>query len=60
MEKRQQPDIPPFPDCTWQLVAGAVGLALVRSDTVFIRALGVAITTLSTLRIVKKMADIVG
>lgn len=59
MEKCRQQDTPPFVDCTWQLVAGAVGLVLVRSDSVIIRAVGVAITTFSTLQIVKKMADIV-
>lgn len=56
MKHIAQQDNIPFPDCTWQLVTGAVGLVLIRSNTVVIRAIGVAITTLSTLQIVKKMA----
>ncbi|HHX4812346.1 TPA: hypothetical protein ACVBYD_000652 [Yersinia enterocolitica] len=54
-----QQDTAPFPDCTCQLVAGAVGLVLIRSDAVVIRALGAAITMLSTLQTVKKMARLV-
>ncbi|EKI3327117.1 hypothetical protein PEH87_005118 [Salmonella enterica] len=53
-----QQETPPLPDCTLDLVAGAVGMVLIRSDTVIIRAPGVAITTFSTLRILKKMADL--
>jgi stage V sporulation protein SpoVS len=52
-------DTAPFPDCTCQLVAGAVGLVLIRSDAVVIKALGAAITMLSTLQTVKKMARLV-
>ncbi|OHF39118.1 hypothetical protein A7T58_23640 [Salmonella enterica subsp. diarizonae serovar 16:z10:e,n,x,z15] len=58
MEKTMQQETPPLPDCTLDLVVGAVGMVLIRSNTIFVRALGVAITTFCTLHILKKMADL--
>lgn len=55
-----QQKTPPVPDCTLELVAIAVGIVLSRSNTIIVRTPGVAITTFSTLRILKKMADSAG
>ncbi|EKL5245642.1 hypothetical protein AAE430_001715 [Salmonella enterica] len=52
-----QQETPPLPDCTVDLVVGVVGMVLIRSNTIIVRAPGVAITTLCTLHILKKMAD---
>ncbi|EDS4377612.1 hypothetical protein G5W47_004807 [Salmonella enterica subsp. enterica] len=53
-----QQETPPLPDCTVDLVVGAVGMVLIRSNTIIVRAPGVAITTFCTLHILKKMADL--
>lgn len=49
-----QQKTPSVPDCTMDLVVGAVGMVLIRSNTIIVRALGVAITTFCTLHILEK------
>lgn len=58
MGKKLQRETPPTVDCTWQLVLSVAGVTLMRSTSVGVKALGASLTTLSLIRIIKKLATL--
>lgn len=58
MEKTLQQETPPAVDCTWQLVLSVAGVTLMRSNSVAVKTLGASLTTLSLIRIIKKLATL--
>jgi hypothetical protein len=56
--KTLQQETLPTVDCTWQLVLSVAGVALMRSNSVAVKALGSSLTTLSLIRIIKKLATL--
>jgi len=56
--KKLQQETPPTVDCTWQLVLSVAGVTLIRSTSVGVKALGASLTTLSLIRIIKKLATL--
>lgn len=58
MGKTLQQEKPSTMDCTWQLVLSVVGVTLMRSNSVGVKALGASLTTLSLIRIIKKLATL--
>lgn len=58
MGKTLQQATPPAVDCTWQLVLSVAGVTLMRSTSVGVKALGASLTTLSLIRIIKKLATL--
>jgi hypothetical protein len=58
VEKTLQQETPLTVDCTWQLVLSVAGVTLMRSNSVAVKALGASLTTLSLIRIIKKLATL--
>lgn len=58
VDKIIQQESPPLADCTWQLVLGVAGVTLMRSHSVVVKTLGASLTTLSLIRIIKKLATL--
>ncbi|EAP2786393.1 hypothetical protein IF604_004534 [Salmonella enterica] len=58
MGKKLQQETPPTVDCTWQLVLSVAGVTLMRSTSVGVKSLGASLTTLSLIRIIKKLATL--
>jgi hypothetical protein len=56
--KTLQQEMQPTVDCTWQLVLSVAGMTLMRSNSVAVKALGASLTTLSLIRIIKKLATL--
>jgi len=56
--KKLQQETPPTVDCTWQLVLSVAGVTLMRSTSVGVKTLGASLTTLSLIRIIKKLATL--
>jgi hypothetical protein len=56
--KTLQQETPSAVDCTWQLVLSVAGVTLMRSNSVAVKALGASLTTLSLIRIIKKLATL--
>jgi hypothetical protein len=56
--KKLQQETPPTVDCTWQLVLSVAGVTLMRSTSVGVKALGASLTTMSLIRIIKKLATL--
>ncbi|ATX62668.1 hypothetical protein LC20_06290 [Yersinia hibernica] len=49
-------NMPPWPDCTWQLVLCVTGITLMRSHSVTVKALSAGLTTFSLIKAIKKLA----
>ncbi|EPT0831729.1 TPA: hypothetical protein ACV4T5_000849 [Yersinia enterocolitica] len=49
---------PEMPDVTWPVVLVVTGITLMRSDSITIKSMGAALTTLHLIRIVKKLATL--
>lgn len=58
MGKKLQQETQPTVDCTWQLVLSVAGVTLMRSTSVGVKALGASLTTMSLIRIIKKLATL--
>lgn len=58
MGKTLQQEKPSTVDCSWQLVLSVAGVTLIRSNSVVVKALGASLTTLSLIRIIKKLATL--
>lgn len=58
MGKTLQQETSPTVDCTWQFVLSVAGVTLMRSTSVGVKALGASLTTLSLIRIIKKLATL--
>jgi hypothetical protein len=58
MGKTLQQQTPLTVDCTWPLVLSVAGVTLMRSNSVAVKTLGASLTTLSLIRIIKKLATL--
>ena len=58
MKTKIHQESPQVADCTWPLVLSVAGVTLMRSHSVAVKALGASLTTLSLIRIIKKLATL--